>query len=410
MVHLLSFLFWPLVLLLIEVANLIFRANIWSRLGRWFIADPISATLTILSIYCVVRLAIWAMRFFYAWRASKHLVPFKVILPRTDSKIDEEKRTEKDFKEKIAIMEQLFRALHEVKDLTFWDLLHFFVFRYKNISFELYLEHGQITFYVLMPESLTSIVEKQITSYYPNAEVARQSTPDVAPPGHKLVAYNMITKKDFSYPIRFFNQMQDDPLNDLTNVLSKLNSDEEAAIQVIINPTFTDRWSKKVKNFASSRFKGKQETIFDRIPVLKWIGFIAGNVTSLGLSETNAPGAKSGDAFVRMIQPEEELYKRMGEKAGMSGFRSTIRIVAAAPSWQRAIDITNNMQVAFNVYKDDYGNYFKNRRFWVDFFPLGWNARIMHWLFVLEPNNLVSNLPSVLLKKSPVPRNPSNQS
>ena len=29
-------------------------------------------------------------------------------------------------------------------------------------------------------------------------------------------------------------------------------------------------------------------------------------------------GAKQGDAFIRMIQPEEELYKRMGEKGGMS--------------------------------------------------------------------------------------------
>ena len=53
-----------------------------------------------------------------------------------------------------------------------------------------------------------------------------------------------------------------------------------------------------------------------------------------------------------MIQPEEELYKRMGEKAGMSGFHCTVRLMASSPSLKRAVDITNNMQVAFNVFKD----------------------------------------------------------
>ncbi len=379
MVTLLRFLFWPVILLLVAVGNAVFHAHVWSSLWSWFIANPVNNTLVLLLVYALVQLAIYEMRFTYAWFASKKLVSFKVILPRSDSKIDEEKRTEKDFKEKVAVMEQLFRALYEVKDLTFWDQIHFMIFRYKTMSFEMYLEEGQLTFYVLMPSSLVSIVEKQITSYYPNAEVALQPTPELQPKGSKLVAYNMITKKSFIYPIRFFEQMQDDPLNDITNVLSKLEADESACVQVIITPTFSERWSRKAKSFASQQFKGKKETVFDRIPVLKWLGFFTSALSSD--SKTNAPGASSGDSFVRMIQPEEELYKRMGEKAGRSGFETSIRIFAAAKTWQRAIDVTNNMQVAFNVFRDDYGNFFKNRRMWVDFFPLTWNAPIMHALW-----------------------------
>jgi hypothetical protein len=222
-------------------------------------------------------------------------------------------------------------------------------------------------------------VEKQITSYYPNAEVTPKPTPEIQPSGSKLVGYNMITRRSFIYPIRFFEQMQDDPLNDITNVLSKLEGNETACVQVIINPTLSERWSRKAKTYASQQFKGKKSTIFDDIPVLKWIGYVTSAFSSD--SKTNAPGASSGDAFVRMIQPEEELYKRMGEKAGRSGFDTTIRIFASAPTWKRAIDITNNMQVAFNVFRDDYGNSFRNRRLWMDFFPLTWNARIMHWLW-----------------------------
>lgn len=379
MATILRLLFWPIVLLLIEVGSVVLNLNIWLWLWERLRTDPLNTVLFVISVYVSIKLAVYVFRFAYAVYVSNRMVSMKVILPRSDSKIDEEKRTEKDFKEKIAVMEQLFRALYEIRDLTFGDVLHFAIFRYKNISFEMFLEHGQISFYVLCPKALVSIVEKQITSYYPNAEVTLQKTPDIWPTGFKMVGYNMITKKSYTYPIRFYEQMQDDPLNDIANVLSKLETDETATVQVIINPTFTERWSRKVKSFASQKFKGKKETIFDKIPGLKWLGFLFGG--GFLDSKTNAPGASSGDAFVRMIQPEEELYKRMGEKAGMSGFHTTVRIMAAAKTWERAVDITNNMQVAFNVYKDAYGNYFKNRRMFFDFLPLSWNAPCIHWMW-----------------------------
>ncbi len=197
----------------------------------------------------------------------------------------------------------------------------------------------------------------------------------------------MLTKKSYTYPIRYYEQMQDDPLNDIANVLSKLRPEETACVQVIINPTFTEKWSRHLKSVATQSFKGKKETIFDRIPGLKWLGWLFGGIMTD--SKTNAPGASGGDSFVRMIQPEEELYKRMGEKAGMSGFDTTIRVMAAAKTWERAVDITNNMQVAFNVYKDLYGNYFKNRRMFFDFLPLSMNAPIMHWLWKHRINGFI---------------------
>ncbi len=299
--------------------------------------------------------------------------------------MDQEKRTEKDFKEKVAIMEQLFRAINEVKDLTFWQVVHFWIFRYITISFELFVEDGMITFYVLCPKNLISIVEKQITSYYPNADVALTPTPDIWPKGYKLSIYNMITKKPYMYPLRFFDSMQDDPLNDITNALSKLQPDEKASVQVIITPVFYERWSRKTKAIASSSFKGQKATMFDKIPGLKLLGSILGMMGSSD-SSTMAPGAKSGDSFVRMIQPEEELYKRMGEKAGMSGFHTTIRIMAAAKTWERANDITNNLQVSFNVFKDLYGNFLKNRRMIVDFLPLSINQHLLYPLWKRRMN------------------------
>lgn len=387
MVTFLHFLFWPVVLITIELFGLIIRTNIWLDIWNWFMANPLENVLWAVFAYWLIIQSIKSVRFTYAWYQGLKLVSLKVILPRSDSKMDQEKRTEKDFKEKVAVMEQLFRALYEVKDLTFWQTIHFWIFRYITISFELYLENGMITFYVLMPPYLMSIVEKQITSFYPNAEVTLTKAPDIWQKGYKLVGYHMVGKKNQAYPFRFYEHMQDDPLNDISNVLSKLLPGETATVQVIITPVFTERWAKKAKDLASASFKGQKPTIFDRIPGLKFVGNMFSTFSN---DKTNAPGASHGDSFIRMIQPEEELYKRMGEKAGMSGFHTTIRVMAAAKTWDRALDITNNIQVAFNVFKDSYGNYFKNRRIFVDFMPLWINQYFMYPLWKRRINGFMN--------------------
>lgn len=386
----LRLLLWPIILGILWVSSQIFHLPIWAMFWRWLTADPtfsgFAERVLILTVIWFGRyyIVFW-FRFTYAWCAGKKLISMKVILPRSDSKIDQEKRTEKDFKEKIAIMEQLFRALNEIKDLDFWQTIRFWITRYITISFELFVEEGQIAFYVLCPRYFISIVEKQITSFYPNAEVTLQPTPDIWPAGYKLVAYNMITKKPFWFPLRTYDLMQDDPLNDITNVLSKLQPDEKASVQVVITPVFSSQWSKLTKLKASTSFKGKKETLFDKVPALRILGAIIGAI-SPSSSLSNAPGASHGDSFVRMIHPEEELYKHMGEKAGMSGFHASIRILAAAKTWHRANDITNNLQVAFNVFKDLYGNFLKNRRMIVDFLPLAWNQYLIYPLWKYRIN------------------------
>ncbi|MFA6039164.1 MAG: type IV secretory system conjugative DNA transfer family protein [Candidatus Peribacteraceae bacterium] len=382
MIGFLRIFFWPILWVLVWIAGYAgLGVDLLKVAAAWWVHDPVENTLIILTAYMLWRWLKYTVRFTYALWMGKRLVSMKVMLPRTESKIDQEKRTEKDFKEKVAIMEQLYRALWEVKSLTFWQHMHFWIFRYATISFELYVEHGELTFYVLMQPSLASIVEKQITAFYSDAEVTMQKTPEMKRKGFKTVGYNMITKKKFFFPIRFYDEMQDDPLNDVSNVLSKLEEDEMAALQVIIQPVFSDGWAKKTKNYASLKFKGKEDRWVARIPLLTTFINVVGGVATGTEGSTFAPGATQGDSFVRMIQPEEELYKRMGQKAGMSGFHTTVRILASAKTWRRSLDITNNMQVAFNIFKDVYGNWFMNRRMFVDFFPLFMNAPLIQWLW-----------------------------
>ncbi len=388
MVTFARFFFWPILWIVVTIGGYILNPQIWSAVWTWFTDDPVNHTFLIVSIYFGWKLFGNVMRFIGEYWDARHLVSMKVLVPRTDSKVDQEKRTEKDFKEKVAIMEQLYRALGEVKSLSFWQSLHYWIFRNITMSFEMYAEQGELAFFVVTQPKFVSIIEKQITSYYPDAEVTRQPTPDIWPKGKKLVGYNMQLQKKFMYPIRTYENMQDDPLNDLANVLSKLMPEDQACIQLVFKPSFSNKWGKKAKAFASTAFKGKKESWFSKIPVISpVIRFLAGQDSE---GNSSAPGASHGDSFVRMIAPEEELYKQMGEKAGMSWFHCSVRVLASANTMKEAVDITNGMQVAFNVFKHLYGNAFVNRRMFVEIFPLVWNAPFMYWMWKNRINGHLS--------------------
>ncbi len=381
MITFLRIFLWPIILVSIFLLGEIVRADFWMISWAWFWSAPLENMLILSAVWLLWKYLKYNTRFYYAWWMSGKLVSMKVLLPRSDSKIDQEKRTEKDFKEKIAIMEQLYRALWEVRSLTFWQLVHFWLFRFNTMSFELYLEHGELLFFIVAHPKLISIIEKQVTAFYPDAEVAVLKTPEIWPTGTKLVGYNMLLKKPYYFPLRFYEEMQDDPLNDLSNVLSKLDTDERAAIQLILTPTFSDKWSRKLRKYANMKFKGKDESLLAKIPLLGDLISVVGGIAAGTDGSTFAPGASHGDSFVRMIQPEEELYKRMGQKAGMSGFHASVRVFASAKTTRRALDITSNLQVAFNVFKDIYGNWFSNHLVFIDIIPLALNAPFIHWLW-----------------------------
>jgi len=380
LIKFLRYLFWPTIWLLLAISVTVVYPAFWGDFGGWIIEAPVKHIFFLALLYVGWRLFKYWGRLYYEWYHAKHLVSLKVILPRADSKVDQEKRTEKDFKEKIAVMEQLYRALWEVRNLHFWQMIHFWIFRHIIMSFELFLEEGQLTFYVVTQPKLVSIVEKQITSYYPNAEVTPHETPEIWPKGSKLIGYNMVFSKLFVYPLRYYTDMQDDPLNGIANVLSKLREGERAAVQVVLKPSFSNKWAAKARQYASMKFKGKKDSWTGRIPILSSILNVFYSVASSD-SKSLAPGSSSGDSYVRMIQPEEELYKRMGEKAGMNIYHASIRILASSKSYERSLDITNNLQVAFNSFKDMYGNFLENRRMIVDFLPLSWNAPLIYHLW-----------------------------
>ena len=87
------------------------------------------------------------------------------------------------------------------------------------------------------------------------------------------------------------------------------------------------------------------------------------------------PGASSGDSYVRMLQTDEEVAKRVGEKSGKVGFETVIRVMASSDGGEgRADEILNGLLVAFNATKDAASNWFQSRRF---IFIDSWNSAVL---------------------------------
>ena len=94
-------------------------------------------------------------------------IHLRILIPRKDSDQDERKETAKDFKESIAIMEQLLVSMSSMysgkikKKLTGQDTFSFEYISYKNETF----------FHVVIPKNYQPLIEKQITSYYSDATI-----------------------------------------------------------------------------------------------------------------------------------------------------------------------------------------------------------------------------------------------
>ena len=320
----------------------------------WIKENWLWVLIIIFGTYYALKWIIRIMRFINLHFIGKHLVYLKVTLPRSDSKMDTEKRTEKDFKEKVAIMAQLYRALYEIRELNLLNLIKTKIWQADNVSFEVVVENHQLDFYVVVNDFYKNIVEKQITTFYKDADVKEiKDPPKIFEKGSKIKSYFMYTKRNFWFPIHTYKAMEQDPLNELANVLSKLENKDKAAIQMIINPVSSSKWTKTTEEMGTRLFKNQKLPIKINIPVLGPILSLIINMLRGtgrgGRGGTNAPGASGGDSYIRMLQTKEEAYKKIGEKAGQVGFDTSIRIVGASSTSKQATEITNNLNVAFGV-------------------------------------------------------------
>jgi len=203
--------------------------------------------------------------------------------------------------------EQMFASLHGL--LTLPSQKRFQATRRERLSFEIAVLKKRIGFYVWVPDYLKAFVEEQIYAQYPSVQISE--VPDYAATPHADFATRLTTELKFvqndALPIKTFQSFEVDPLAAITAALAKFEADEEAWIQLLLQPAPAN-WHKKSEKYVSG-LRG------------------AGGTKSTGLlSALWAPPEYKADA-VKLTEYETSRAGGAEEKSHKLAFETTLRIV-----------------------------------------------------------------------------------
>jgi len=280
---------------------------------------------------------------------SLNMVTLQVLLPRETGKKEEEIRDTKELNSIFgAKAEDFFASIYSTYESSSGMA--------KHISFEIVAKRGEILFFVACARELVGLLEKQITSFYPQAHVEEvEAEYNIFEIEGKVAATELELLKKYIFPIKTYEELESDSLNVLTNALSKLGEEEAAAIQVVIEPA-DPKWRIKVLTEAKRIGEGK-EVGFGHGTKLAWnTGKFLGGLVGTATGQQQAPEQKE---LVKLTPNQEQTQKALQEKASKVGFWTNIRIITQAPSETQAQAQLANITSAFAQFNSPLQNSFK---------------------------------------------------
>ncbi len=147
----------------------------------------------------------------------------------------------------IKAAEHMFSNISSFKK-GFWKAL--FTGQYR-ISFEIVSKSNGIGFYVVVPDEIAQLVEKQINAAYPSAEIDIVDPQEIWDRGAFTQVAELKLKGPTYYPIKGYEDLKNDSLSSITNSMSKLEDDEVIAVQYVMQPA-SDNWRLAGRRFISS--------------------------------------------------------------------------------------------------------------------------------------------------------------
>ena len=120
-----------------------------------------------------------------------------------------------------------------------------------RISFEIVSKSDGIAFYVIAPNEIATIVEKQINGAYPTAEIDIINPHEIWDRGSYTQVVELKLRGPSYYPLKIYEDLKNDSLSSITSAMSKLGNDEVVAVQYVVQPA-GDNWRLAGRRFCSS--------------------------------------------------------------------------------------------------------------------------------------------------------------
>jgi hypothetical protein len=210
----------------------------------------------------------------------------------------------------IEAAEHMFSNLIGFKK-TFWKSLLSGQYR---LSFEIVSKPTGIGFYVVVPDDIVNLVEKQINAAYPSAEIDIVNPHEVWDRGEITEVMELKLKGPPYYPIKDYEDLKNDALNSITSAMSKMDQHEVVALQYVVQPA-TDSWRLSGRKFIRN-VKDRNE-----------------NPEKKSLVDT-------------------EFLEGVEKKIAEPGFYTKIRVVSISKDKMTAQNHLQNMKSAFEQFTD----------------------------------------------------------
>ncbi len=258
---------------------------------------------------------------------------FLVRVPRETAQAGQPQKSEKEL---IGIAEQMLSGFSNLHAKG-WNR---FLYGEPYLALEIAVHHiGEETrFYIAVPKSSEDIIEKQIFSYYPTADVSRVKDYNIFNPQGASVGAYAIYAAHPVLPFKTYQKLESDPLGGILTAMSKLQAEGEgAAMQLLIRPSHTE----------------KQKSLAARVAREMQSGYQFKEALSRAKHPPKtkpppAPGQAPEPEKPKVVTPaEEEIIKAITAKAGKQNFDVNVRLVASAPSLARAEQILGDFQGSF---------------------------------------------------------------
>lgn len=281
---------------------------------------------------------------------SLKMVPLLVKLPPQE--IDAGSRDIRDvIKENISKAEGVFNLLSGVatEKANFYGK--------KHISFEIVADGKLISFYIVVPASILSAVQKSLTSGYPGIQIEKAEDANIFSKKSKISGVQggeIVLAKESFLPIATYKDSDNDALSGMLAGLSNLHENEGAAIQVMVRPV-DSKWSKKAIERAKQVLDPNKK---DNSGLNKTLDIIS-EILRAPFRTANSDQNQKPKEDKQPDELDRKKAEMIEQKAKSPAFETLIRIIASSDDTARAKVIAQDITLGFAQLSQGGANSFK---------------------------------------------------
>ena len=278
--------------------------------------------------------------FFWNWYRVEQ---YDKITPR----ILLEVKIPKEVLKPIKAMEQVMAGLHGIHDVFNWREKWLQGEYQLAVSLEIASIEGRIRFFVRTPKAFRSIVESNIYSQYPDAEISlvedytRFIPQQIPNKDWDLFGFDFIATKSDPYPIRTFKDFEEvkevleekrlDPLSSLLDGMAILGPNEQMWLQIVIRPIREEiPWQKEGRELVDELVHREKKEGIAMPSVFKEAADVLVSGTPPGQFSLDKETGELIPPEMKLTPGERDIVKAIEDKIAKFGFKTNIRCLYLA--------------------------------------------------------------------------------